>query len=56
MGICEEAEALQNETNWQETANKLITLQEKWKTAGYYVLAYINRYFTPSCQRRIVTK
>lgn len=35
VGICKEAEALQNDTNWQETTNKLITLQEKWKTAGY---------------------
>ena len=33
--ICEKAEALQSDTNWQETANKLIKLQEEWKTAGY---------------------
>jgi len=35
IAICEKAEALQNHTNWQETGNKLIALQEKWKSAGY---------------------
>lgn len=33
--ICKEAEALQEDTNWQQTTKKLITLQNKWKNTGY---------------------
>jgi len=33
--ICEKAEALQNSTDWQDTGNKLITLQSEWKNAGF---------------------
>jgi len=33
--ICKEAEALQEDTNWQQTTKKLITLQKKWKNTGY---------------------
>ncbi len=35
IDICEQAEKLQENTNWQETGNKLIKLQEAWKVAGF---------------------
>ena len=33
--ICEKAEALQDNTNWKETSQQLIQLQEDWKNAGF---------------------
>lgn len=33
--ICEKAEKLQNDTNWNETSKKLINLQKEWKKTGY---------------------
>jgi hypothetical protein len=33
--ICKKAENLQNDTNWNETSKKLITLQKEWKKTGY---------------------
>jgi len=35
IAICEEAEALKEDTNWKETTRKLIKLQEDWKDAGF---------------------
>jgi hypothetical protein len=32
--LCEKAEALKNNTNWKETADKLIALQKEWRTIG----------------------
>ena len=33
--ICEKAEKLENETNWNETTKKLIQLQKDWKKTGF---------------------
>jgi len=35
IAICEEAEALKEDTNWKETTRKLIKLQEDWKDSGF---------------------
>jgi hypothetical protein len=35
IAICEEVEALKEDTNWKETTRKLIKLQEDWKDAGF---------------------
>jgi len=35
ISICEKSEELQNSTDWQGTGNKLITLQNDWKSAGF---------------------
>ncbi|GIV33904.1 MAG: hypothetical protein KatS3mg031_1439 [Chitinophagales bacterium] len=32
--LCAQAEALQHDTNWEETAKKLISLQRKWEKIG----------------------
>ncbi|PSR57157.1 DUF349 domain-containing protein [Adhaeribacter arboris] len=32
--LCEQAEALKNSTDWDETKERLIQLQKKWKTIG----------------------
>ncbi len=32
--LCEKAEALQQSTNWKDTADKLVKLQQKWKEIG----------------------
>lgn len=32
--LCEQAEAIMNETDWKETGNKLIRLQKEWKKIG----------------------
>jgi len=32
--LCEKAEALQKNTNWKDTADKLVKLQQKWKEIG----------------------
>ena len=33
--ICENAEKLEKNTNWQETSKKIIDLQKKWKRSGH---------------------
>ena len=33
--ICENAEKLEKNTNWQETSKKIIDLQKKWKKSGH---------------------
>jgi len=33
-GLCEQAEAMKDSTDWDETAEKLIQLQKEWKTIG----------------------
>jgi len=33
--ICEKTEALKEDTNWRETTQKIIQLQEDWKDAGF---------------------
>ena len=33
--ICEEAEKLQNSTNWRSSNNRLIQLQKDWKNSGF---------------------
>jgi len=33
--ICEKIEALKEDTNWRETTQKIIQLQEDWKDAGF---------------------
>ncbi len=32
--LCEKAEGLQNNTNWKDTAEKMVKLQQKWKEVG----------------------
>lgn len=32
--LCEQAEALQDSTDWHETTDKLVELQKEWKTVG----------------------
>ncbi|MDE6048798.1 MAG: DUF349 domain-containing protein, partial [Paramuribaculum sp.] len=34
IALCEEAEKLQESTDWRKTTDALISLQEKWKTIG----------------------
>ncbi|MBQ2435326.1 MAG: DUF349 domain-containing protein [Bacteroidaceae bacterium] len=34
LSLCEQAEALQNSTDWKGTADKLAALQREWKTIG----------------------
>ncbi|MCR5697813.1 MAG: DUF349 domain-containing protein [Marinilabiliaceae bacterium] len=34
IALCEEAEKLQDSTDWRDTTNKLIELQKRWKTIG----------------------
>jgi len=34
MAFCEAAEAIQNDTDWRATTDKLVKLQKDWKTAG----------------------
>jgi hypothetical protein len=34
IALCEQAEALQNSTDWKATADKLAALQREWKTIG----------------------
>ena len=34
IALCEEAERLQDSTDWRETTSKLIELQKRWKTIG----------------------
>ena len=33
--ICEKAEKIENDTNWNETSKKLINLQKEWKKTGF---------------------
>lgn len=34
MALCQQAEELQNDTNWKETTSKVIQLQKEWKETG----------------------
>ncbi len=35
LELCQQAEELQDSTDWQRTASKIINLQKEWKTLGY---------------------
>lgn len=50
--ICEKAEALQKNTDWEETGKKFIKLQEDWKKSGFSPASQSNeiwRRFKKSC-------